>query len=321
MHKNATKCNKTLSKWCKNKHGASNIIDMLETYQCHSIKTASTPRGTPLPPYPLLSLSLSSLHHSSPTEVAVVLKLALALASRRGHAQVTPLHIAFALLAPSCLLQQQQQQPAEEALILPARALGHAWRRLTREAQGRRRGGWARSWAWSISALLLSWTCTPEARRLEAGMKHAGRWLGGLRRGGAVSWTPAPRGHEGAAWWLSLLPARARGPAWRRLTREAQGRRGGWERGNGDSFCCRLLLSSLAHLLAGRSPNREMEAAARRGRWPGGAPEGECGRRHWLRSRRGSLSSSRSYRRHLGEAQKLCLLSLILIFPCLQIAC
>jgi hypothetical protein len=33
MHKNATKCNKTLSKWCKNKHRASKIIDTLETYQ------------------------------------------------------------------------------------------------------------------------------------------------------------------------------------------------------------------------------------------------------------------------------------------------
>jgi hypothetical protein len=33
MHKNATKCNETLSKWCKNKHGASKIIDMFETYQ------------------------------------------------------------------------------------------------------------------------------------------------------------------------------------------------------------------------------------------------------------------------------------------------
>jgi hypothetical protein len=33
MHKNITKCNKTLSKWCKNKHGASKIIDMFETYQ------------------------------------------------------------------------------------------------------------------------------------------------------------------------------------------------------------------------------------------------------------------------------------------------
>jgi hypothetical protein len=32
MHKNATKCNKTQSKWCKNKHGASKIIDMFETY-------------------------------------------------------------------------------------------------------------------------------------------------------------------------------------------------------------------------------------------------------------------------------------------------
>jgi hypothetical protein len=33
MHKNAMKCNKTLSKWCKNKHGASEIIDTFETYQ------------------------------------------------------------------------------------------------------------------------------------------------------------------------------------------------------------------------------------------------------------------------------------------------
>jgi hypothetical protein len=33
MHKNATKCNKTLGKWCKNKHGASKIIDTFETYQ------------------------------------------------------------------------------------------------------------------------------------------------------------------------------------------------------------------------------------------------------------------------------------------------
>jgi hypothetical protein len=28
------KCNKTLGKWCKNKHGASKIMDTLETYQC-----------------------------------------------------------------------------------------------------------------------------------------------------------------------------------------------------------------------------------------------------------------------------------------------
>jgi hypothetical protein len=32
MHKNATKCNETLSKWCKSKHGASKIIDTFETY-------------------------------------------------------------------------------------------------------------------------------------------------------------------------------------------------------------------------------------------------------------------------------------------------
>jgi hypothetical protein len=33
MHKNATKCNETLSKWCKNKHGTSKIIDKFGTYQ------------------------------------------------------------------------------------------------------------------------------------------------------------------------------------------------------------------------------------------------------------------------------------------------
>jgi hypothetical protein len=32
MHKSATKCNKTQGKWCKNKHGASKIIDTFETY-------------------------------------------------------------------------------------------------------------------------------------------------------------------------------------------------------------------------------------------------------------------------------------------------
>jgi hypothetical protein len=41
MHQSATKCNKTLGKWCKNKHGASKIMDTLETYQgqllCHRL--------------------------------------------------------------------------------------------------------------------------------------------------------------------------------------------------------------------------------------------------------------------------------------------
>jgi hypothetical protein len=33
MYKSATKCNKTIDKWCENKHGASKIIDTLGTYQ------------------------------------------------------------------------------------------------------------------------------------------------------------------------------------------------------------------------------------------------------------------------------------------------
>jgi hypothetical protein len=47
MHKNAMKCNETLSKWCKNKHGASKIIDTLEMYhlQRGSPEGANGPRG------------------------------------------------------------------------------------------------------------------------------------------------------------------------------------------------------------------------------------------------------------------------------------
>jgi hypothetical protein len=33
MYKNAMKYNETVGKWCINKHGASKIIDTLETYQ------------------------------------------------------------------------------------------------------------------------------------------------------------------------------------------------------------------------------------------------------------------------------------------------
>jgi hypothetical protein len=46
MHKIATKYNKTLSKWCKNKHGASKIVDTFETYHLllalEHLATAST---------------------------------------------------------------------------------------------------------------------------------------------------------------------------------------------------------------------------------------------------------------------------------------
>jgi hypothetical protein len=38
MHKSATKCNETLSKWCKNKHGASKIMDTFETYHRDALK-------------------------------------------------------------------------------------------------------------------------------------------------------------------------------------------------------------------------------------------------------------------------------------------
>jgi hypothetical protein len=40
MYKNATKCNETIGKWCKNKHGASKITDTFETYQGVATHTA-----------------------------------------------------------------------------------------------------------------------------------------------------------------------------------------------------------------------------------------------------------------------------------------
>jgi hypothetical protein len=43
MYKNATKCNETIGKWCKNKHGASKIIDTFETYQITRIDGKGIP--------------------------------------------------------------------------------------------------------------------------------------------------------------------------------------------------------------------------------------------------------------------------------------
>jgi hypothetical protein len=44
MHKSATKYNETVGKWCKNKHGASKIIDTLKTYQ-YPVYTIKVPEG------------------------------------------------------------------------------------------------------------------------------------------------------------------------------------------------------------------------------------------------------------------------------------
>jgi hypothetical protein len=64
MHKNATKCNKTLSKWCKNKHEASKIIDMFETYQPASVRELL---------YPPHLLHLPPLESIAPSRADLVL--------------------------------------------------------------------------------------------------------------------------------------------------------------------------------------------------------------------------------------------------------
>jgi hypothetical protein len=70
MHKSATKCNETIGKWCKNKHGASKIIDTLETYHAAAIedKFQGTEVSVPAPcrdregppePSPSVSIAVS----------------------------------------------------------------------------------------------------------------------------------------------------------------------------------------------------------------------------------------------------------------------
>jgi hypothetical protein len=55
MHKSDTKCNETIGKWCKNKHGASKIIDTLETYHNSSRVSEATDVGIPFG-YPWISI-------------------------------------------------------------------------------------------------------------------------------------------------------------------------------------------------------------------------------------------------------------------------
>jgi hypothetical protein len=51
MHKNATKCNKTQSKWCINKHGASKIIDTFEMYHQAHVKERQEALGVVTSPF------------------------------------------------------------------------------------------------------------------------------------------------------------------------------------------------------------------------------------------------------------------------------
>jgi hypothetical protein len=64
MHKCATKCNETIDKWCKNKHGAWKIIDTLETYQPASSTILSHDSPPGFPPWDKLHVSTGGGHCS-----------------------------------------------------------------------------------------------------------------------------------------------------------------------------------------------------------------------------------------------------------------
>jgi hypothetical protein len=70
MHKSATKCNETIGKWCKNKHGASKIIDTLETYHTFTCFYSAAERRVHPQPKRLGTGSFSS-HVSSPLQIEI----------------------------------------------------------------------------------------------------------------------------------------------------------------------------------------------------------------------------------------------------------
>jgi hypothetical protein len=83
MHKNATKCNKTRSKWCKNKHGASKIIDTFETYQLTTCLTL-TSRHKPLWSF---GFSLVIPLYASVNDVLSLCMIMAVIALLVGHSQ------------------------------------------------------------------------------------------------------------------------------------------------------------------------------------------------------------------------------------------
>jgi hypothetical protein len=72
MHKNATKCNETLSKWCKNKHGASKIMDTLETY--HTLRLVN---NVDMIETPLQSIIISGIWKSRTTPTYSTMNLVI----------------------------------------------------------------------------------------------------------------------------------------------------------------------------------------------------------------------------------------------------
>jgi hypothetical protein len=70
MYKNATKCNETIGKWCKNKHGASKIIDTFETYQ----KLTANRRCTSKSAYQACLQDLYDLGEPKPRQVSPITK-------------------------------------------------------------------------------------------------------------------------------------------------------------------------------------------------------------------------------------------------------
>jgi hypothetical protein len=112
MHKSATKCNETICKWCKNKHGASKIIDTFETYQlpfCHDLYPPNQPADAES------ELKMGQLKNHILLWPKALIRLNTALRSEACQERVTPLVVSAApsqgKVAPPSMPEAMEERP------------------------------------------------------------------------------------------------------------------------------------------------------------------------------------------------------------------
>jgi hypothetical protein len=144
MHKNATKCNETLSKWCKNKHGASKMMDTLETYHPLILVIDDPPPRRPQPPRlpPTSSWAERLQHGQNRAEAGASSMATIANHSTTGAHSPPPFSMGTtATLAQPSATSSSRTRPLCPALRNPSAAgilLGCSCSYWCREGEARR---------------------------------------------------------------------------------------------------------------------------------------------------------------------------------------